>query len=247
MAKTQTVTRIDERSRWRVAVSEQAADEGPKQSLVEQAYDELRKRILDNVYPPGHQALEAELALQLGISRTPVREALIRLEQEGLVEIIPRHGVRILPVSPAVMREIYEILTALESMAAELVASRRPSEEELQPLVQASKDMAKALRVDDLDAWAEADERFHRHLIELAGNKLLVQTVLNFWDRAHRARMVTLRLRRKPVNSTKEHMDLVEMIRKGDAHGAVEVNRAHRQRASRELLEIFERYRFSQL
>jgi DNA-binding GntR family transcriptional regulator len=243
MAKPRPETSIDERSRPQVAT----ADDGPKQSLVEQAYDELRKRILDNVYPPGYQALEGELALQLGISRTPVREALIRLEKEGLLEIIPRHGVRILPVSPVVMREIYEILTALESAAAEMVASRRPSEEELQPLVQATKDMAKALRANDLDAWAEADERFHRRLIELSGNKLLVQTVLNFWDRAHRARMVTLRLRRKPVNSTKEHMEMVEMIRKGDARGVVEVNRAHRQRASRELLEIFERYRFSHL
>lgn len=86
-----------------------------------------------------------------------------------------------------------------------------------------------------------------RRLIELSGNELLVQTVHNFWDRAHRARMITLRLRRKPVNSTKEHMEMVEMIRKGDARGVLEVNRAHRQRASRELLEIFERYRFSQL
>jgi len=243
MSKTQTDTRIDATSRPQVA----AADDGPKQSLVDLAYDELRKRILDNFYSPGYQALEGELALQLGISRTPVREALIRLEKEGLLEIIPRHGVRILPVSPTVMREIYEILTALESAAAELVANRRPSEEELQPLVQASKDMAKALRADDLDAWAEADERFHRRLIEMSGNKLLVQTVFNFWDRAHRARMVTLRLRRKPVNSTKEHMEMVEMIRKGDARGVVEINRAHRQRASRELLEIFERYRFSHL
>lgn len=240
MAKPQPETRI---ARSQVA----AADDGPKHSLVERAYEELRKRILDNVYPPGYQSLEGELALHLGISRTPVREALIRLEKEGLIEIIPRHGVRILPVSPVVMREIYEILTALESAAAELVANRRPSEEELLPLVQATKDMAKALRADDLDAWAEADERFHRRLIELSGNKLLVQTVLNFWDRAHRARMVTLRLRRKPVNSTKEHMEMVEMIRKGDARGVVKVNRAHRQRASRELLEIFERYRFSQL
>lgn len=215
----------------------------PRGSLVEVAYQAIRRRILDNAYPPGFQALEQSLATDLGISRTPVREALIRLQKEGLVEVIPRHGMRVLPVSPNDMKEIYEILTALEGTAAELAAKRRPTEEELSPLERASRDMAKALRADDLDAWAEADERFHRHLIEISGNRLLAQAVLNFWDRAHRVRRLTLRLRPKPVNSTKEHLALVERIRAGDPRGANEVNRAHRSRASRELLAILERYR----
>ena len=83
-------------------------------SLVDAAYREIRQRILDNVWPPGHRALEQEVALALGMSRTPVREALMRLAAEGLVEVIPRHGMRVLPVSPADMQEIYQILTALE-------------------------------------------------------------------------------------------------------------------------------------
>jgi DNA-binding GntR family transcriptional regulator len=219
----------------------------PRGSLVDAAYQALRQRILDNVYPPGHQALEQALAQALGISRTPLREALIRLQQEGLVEVIPRHGMRVLPVSPGDMRQIYEILAALESMAAELAARRRPSAAELAPLEQASRDMAKALKADDLEAWAEADERFHRHLVELSGNRLLVDTVLNFWDRAHRVRRMTLRLRPKPVHSTKEHTALVERIRAGDAAGANDVNRAHRERASKELLGLLERYRFQHL
>jgi DNA-binding GntR family transcriptional regulator len=219
----------------------------PRASLAEVAYQAIRRRILDNAYPPGFQALEQSLATELGISRTPVREALVRLQKEGLVEVIPRHGMRVLPVSPTDMKEIYEILTALEGMAAELAAKRRPAEEELAPLERASRDMAKALRADDLDAWAEADERFHRHLIELSGNRLLAQAVLNFWDRAHRVRRLTLRLRPKPVNSTKEHMALVERIRAGDPKGANEVNRAHRSRASRELLAILDQYRLQHL
>jgi DNA-binding GntR family transcriptional regulator len=218
-----------------------------RKSLVVDAYDLIRRRILDNVYPPGHQALEQELASELGISRTPLREALIRLKNEGMIEVIPRHGMRVLPVSPTDMKEIYEILTALESIAAELVVLRKPSEAELASLEAASHDMARALRADDLEAWAGADERFHRELIELSGNRLLVQSVLNYWDRAHRARMFTLRLRPKPVNSTKEHMALVERIRAGDAKGAFEFNRAHRERGSRELLAILERYRLQRL
>ena len=216
-------------------------------SMVDAAYKDMHRRILDNIWAPGHQALEQEIALQLGMSRTPVREALIRLANEGLVEVIPRRGMRVLPVSAIDMREIYEILGALESVAAEMLAARKPSEAELEPLIVATRAMEKALNAEDLDAWAKADESFHEQLVTMAGNKLLAEAVFSHWDRAHRARMFTLRLRPKPVNSTKEHMALVERLRQGDAAGAAAVNREHRQRASRELLSIFERFRLQQM
>ncbi len=216
-------------------------------SMADAAYIQIRQRILDNLWPPGHRALEQEVALALGMSRTPVREAMVRLSNEGLVEVIPRHGMRVLPMSATDMREIYEILTALEGMAVEILAGRKPSDAELQPLIDSTRAMDRALKVDDLDAWAAADERFHGALIELAGNRQLQVTVLNYWDRAHRARMFTLKLRPKPVNSTKEHMQMVERLRAGDVQGASLVNRHHRERASRELLAIFERFRLNQL
>lgn len=219
----------------------------PGSSLVDAAYEQMRRRILDNVWPPGHRALEQEVALELGMSRTPVREALLQLQNEGLVEVIPRHGVRVLPVSPSDMREIYEILTALECMAAELLAKRRPSDQELQPLIDATNDMDASLKAEDLDAWARADERFHSQLLELAGNRQLQATVLNYWDRAHRARMFSLRLRPAPIASTLQHMELVERLRAGDPLGAAQVNREHRERANRELLAIFERYKLAQM
>jgi DNA-binding GntR family transcriptional regulator len=181
------------------------------------------------------------------MSRTPVREALMRLSNDGLVEVIPRHGMRVLPVSPADMVEIYEILTALECMAAELLARRKPSAAELKPLVDATKAMDRALKAQDLDAWAMADERFHAQLLDLAGNRQLQATVMNYWDRAHRARMFSLRLRPTPVNSTKEHMEMVERLLAGDMDGASKVTRSHRERASKELLSIFERYKLAQL
>jgi DNA-binding GntR family transcriptional regulator len=219
----------------------------PAKSLVDQVYREIRNRILENIWTPGYQALEQEIAQMLGVSRTPVREALIRLEKESFVKVVPRHGMRVLPVSPEDMKEIYEVLTALECCAAERLASRRPSANELQPLIDATQRMSEALERDDLDAWAKADETFHWALVSMSGNKLLLQTVMGYWDRAHRARLFTLRLRPKPVNSTKEHMQLVERLAAGDAAGAVNVNREHRERASRELVVIFERYRLQQL
>jgi DNA-binding GntR family transcriptional regulator len=218
-----------------------------RESLVRTAYQVIRRRILENVYAPGFQVLEQSLATELGISRTPLREALIRLENEGLINLISRHGMRVLPISPIDMKEIYEILASLESTAGELVAKRRPEKQELDPLGRASRDMVAALRADDLDAWAAADARFHRHLIELSGNRLLVQTVLGFWDRCHRVRMVTLRMRRKPTHSTREHLEIVDLIGKGDAPGAFEACRKHRERGSREQLDILERYQLQQL
>jgi DNA-binding GntR family transcriptional regulator len=216
-------------------------------SLVESAYRTMRRRILDNAWPPGYRALEHELALDLGMSRTPVREALIRLEREGLVEVIPRHGMSVLPVSADDMRDIYEMLTALEAMAAELAVRRHPSVAQLKPLLDASRDMGRALKANNLDAWAAADESFHRHLVALSGNRLLIDAVQNCWDRAHRARMVTLRMRPKPTRSTREHMDVVEKIRAGDARAAFDTHRAHRERGARELLAILEQYRLKTL
>lgn len=219
----------------------------PRSTAASMVLDSLRRAILAVQLKPGEPLNEKEITVRFGISRTPVREALIRLHKEGLVEVVPRHGMRVLPVSPADMAEIYAVLTALECAAAELVATRGPSARELKPLTEATRDMDCALRADDLDAWAAADERFHRTLVDLAGNRMLQATVENFWDRAHRARMVTLRMRPKPINSTKEHTLLVERLRAGDARGALELNREHRARASGELLALFERLRVTQL
>ena len=232
-------TRTERRPRAVIAVA--------RDSSVEMAYKAIRQRILDNVYPAGHRALEQEYADELGLSRTPVREALLKLAGEGLVEVIPRHGTRVLPVSTEDMREIYQMLTALEPMAAELVANKKLPAADLKPLIEASRDMSAALKAENLDAWAEADERYHRLLIALAGNRLLADTVQGLWDRAHRARMVTLRLRPKPMHSTAEHNAIVEAIRAGDAKQAARLYRAHRERGSSELLAILERARISAL
>lgn len=219
----------------------------PVASLADAAYEKIRQRILDNEWPPGYRALEQEVALALGMSRTPVHEALVRLHAERLIDLIPRHGMLVLPVSPTDMREIYEVLTALECMAAELVARKKPSANELAPLTVATDEMERALENDELDAWATADEEFHVALLELADNKLLAEAVMKHWDRAHRARMFSLRLRPKPVISTREHRALLARLLDGDAEGAARENRAHRERASRELLAIFERFKLAHM
>jgi DNA-binding GntR family transcriptional regulator len=192
---------------------------------------EIRRRILDNEMPPNAQFLEQELADALAMSRTPVREALIRLSEERLVEVRPRHGARVLPVSIEDMREIYELLTELEAMAARLLAERGLSWEQLARLEQAVADMEAALARDDLIDWARNDEIFHGLLVDLAGNSRLSQIVGMFRDQAHRARMQTLRLRPKPTASNRDHAAVVDAIRRRDGAAAAAIHRRHRQQA----------------
>jgi len=218
-----------------------------KQSRVEDAYARLKAQIRDNTLSPGFQAPEPEVAMLLGMSRTPVREALIRLEAEGLVDLVPRRGVRVRPISPNDMRDIYEILGALEPQAAAAVATRRPSEADLAPLDEATSAMEKALEDQDLDAWAESDDLFHQRLLELHGNTRLHDVVASLFDQAHRARMVTLRMRAWPIQSTQEHRAILTAIRAGDSEAARSIFARHRKRAADELLGLLETYRLAQL
>src|SRR5438270_5582528 len=103
-------------------------EQGQKPSLVGGAYEALKEAIRDNVFPPGYQGSEQEIASQLGMSRTPVHEAIIRLQEEGLVRVLPRRGVVVCAISPDDMREIYEVITALDSASAELLAERAKDE-----------------------------------------------------------------------------------------------------------------------
>ncbi|MEM6825051.1 MAG: GntR family transcriptional regulator [Pseudomonadota bacterium] len=214
---------------------------------VADAYARLKDEIRTARMPPGFQATEPEIALRLGMSRTPVREALVRLEAEGLIRLIPRRGARVLPIRPEDMREIYQILTSLEPDAAASVAARCPSAADLAPLEATTAEMESALGETDLERWADADDRFHLSLLDLQGNNRLKSVVMALFDQAHRARIVTLRMRNLPVKSTEEHREILEHLRQGNAEAARRVFRQHRERAARELMAILEKYKLGQL
>jgi DNA-binding GntR family transcriptional regulator len=213
-----------------------------RDSLTEKAYSRLKKEIMENRMPPGFQAFEQDLAGMLNMSRTPVREALIRLQNEGLIELKPRRGMRVLPLRPSDMREIYEVLNAIECEAVSIIASRKPTLKELAPLDKAAAAMEKAMAEDDLDAWASANTQFHKSLLRLCKNKRLMNIGLNVMDQEHRLTRVTLLLRKKPIQSTREHRDHVNALLKGDAVKARKVYRQHRERALEELMETLQRF-----
>jgi DNA-binding GntR family transcriptional regulator len=209
-----------------------------RESFAEQAYANLRARILENQIPSGEQFTEEQLASMLEMSRTPVREAMLRLEKEGLVEVRPRHGMRIKPVSVADMREIYEVLTSLESTAAALAAKRQDQGDYISRLRGEIAAMDNALKRDDRRSWAAADERFHTLLVGAAGNSRICELVQMFFDQSHRVRMLTLSLRPKPINSTRDHEALVEAVAAHEAKRARELHYRHRQKSGQMLVEL---------
>jgi DNA-binding GntR family transcriptional regulator len=198
-------------------------------------YEALKARILRGDLPPGARVGEAELALSLGTSRTPIREALIRLEAEGFVEAHPPRGLRVTPLRARDVREINEVLACLEAEAAGRLAERRPHAADIARLDDAIAALDAALEAEDRLAWSEADYRFHVLIVELAGNRHLAATARLFLDKAHRVRLLTTPLRENPVYSNVNHAAVVEAVRRGDAQTALEIHRAHKRRWSREL------------
>jgi DNA-binding GntR family transcriptional regulator len=213
-------------------------------SLVEGAYAALRQAIRENVFPPGHRATEADIARQLGMSRTPVHEAIIRLQAEGLVQVLSRRGVLICPISADDIREIYDVLIAVEGMASSLLAQLPTSEAAyaVEALDAETLLMEQALDRDDLRAWASADERFHELLTELCGNRRLARVAATVRDQSHRARLYTLHLRRTPTDSAREHRAITTAIRSAEADQAEAAARAHRARARDALVPLIRQY-----
>lgn len=216
-------------------------------SSTQRAIDALRSMIFSGDLPAGSDHLESELAVQLGMSRTPVREAALRLESQGLVQMRPRKGVRILPISPSDMREIYDVLTELESFAARRAAERGLSDTDLASLAQSIDDMDSALAQTALEDWAEADDRFHQELVQLGGNARVCAIVDLMNDQVRRARAVTLFMRPIPNQSNEDHRRVFEAIRRGDADEAAGTHRAHRQTAKVMMVDLLERHRLHRI
>lgn len=202
---------------------------------VDRAYEALKQRICDGIWAGGDERLEREAAEEIGVSRTPIREALIRLEEERLVKVRPRRGFVVLPISVADMVEIYEILTALEPVAAAKLAEKDDNGQAVAQLTEAVDAMDQALADNDLQDWAEVDSRFHRVLVEEAGNTRIAGIIATVSDQAHRARIATLHLRPKPSKSNNEHRAVIKAIQNHDPETAYTRHRAHRESA-RELI-----------
>ncbi len=211
---------------------------GERESNTQRAHREIRQRILVGEMPPGAQYLEQELAQMLGMSRTPVREALIRLADEHLVEVRPRHGARVLPVTPEDILEIYELLAELEGLAGRRMATQGATTAQLAALQEAREKMAAALKTGERSAWFSADQSFHATLVCSCGNTRLVRVVQGLADQSHWAKQQTLAKFVFSERADREHVEIIEAIKAHDADATGRLIQQHLMSGCTAMLDL---------
>ncbi|MFD1695784.1 GntR family transcriptional regulator [Roseibium aestuarii] len=213
----------------------------PKPTRVNNAYERLKQDILNSELPPGFQAPEPEIAERLGMSRTPVREALIRLEADGLVDLVPRRGARVKGMSRQDMQDIYDILCVLEPLALRRLCFEDQQLDEglLAPLRDTVAAMHQAELDEDIDAWADAELDFRRLIVGLGTNRRLSILLEALFDQLHRGRLVLLRLMGKPPLMAEVCRDILSAVEARDAELAETLMRRCREEARDRMDEVF--------
>ena len=186
----------------------------------DRAYDFVKERILTGVYPGGDLLSEGEVAEAVGVSRTPVREAFLLLEAEGLMRLYPKRGALIVPVSPDEIEDVMDTRLLVERHAAVRVAEHPPPgvAQDIDAILAAQR---AALHAGDQAAFVEADRAFHRAIVDAAGNAILARLYDQLRDRLRR--MSATAIERDPAVAEvflSEHRAIADALGRGDGDGA---------------------------
>ena len=182
----------------------------------------LRSAILDGTLQPGTRLMELHLAAQLGVSRTPVREAIRLLEMDSLVDMHPRRGAVVAQISASDLRDVLEVRQALEELAVRK-ACRNMDTETLAQLEEAEKVFEDSLRKNSLSKRAEADVAFHTIITEASHNQRLKKLLTAIREQIYRYRLENLKDKDNYPTLIAEHKALIEAFRAGDEDGAAAV------------------------
>lgn len=201
---------------------------GPYATKSDFAYTRIREGILSGEFEPGMILQQALLAKTIGISTTPLREALRRLNSEGLVELDAHRDARITPLTAEEARDLLEIRLSLDPLAAALAAERRTREDisRMRELLKAVKPLLSDPTMHDL----ATHRAFHQAVYRASHNDLLIVTLDGLWDKADRYRRLGLevvRTQEERDQKDHEHHDLVDAVAAGDTEGAANVMRNH--------------------
>ncbi|GLT11406.1 GntR family transcriptional regulator [Sulfitobacter porphyrae] len=186
----------------------------------------LEQMIFDGTFADGDRLDEVRLAEQFGVSRTPLREALQRLESSGLVTLIPRRGAFVRQPGPLELLEMFEVMAELEAVCARL-AARRMSDDALDELRLANTRCQAASDAQDTDLYYMENEKFHATIYRESGNSFLEQESLKLQKRLRPFRRQQLRLRGRMPQSLTEHEAIVEALTAGDSNAAANALRDH--------------------
>ena len=185
-------------------------------------FNTLRQAILRGVLKPGERLLEIQLANKLGVSRTPIREAISKLELEGLVLMIPRKGAEVAEITEKSLKDVLEIRRALEDLAVRL-ACEKITKEELKELKKAGDEFKKVLKSQDITEVAEADVRFHDVIYMATDNPKLIQLLNNFREQMYRYRVEYLKKDEVRPQLLAEHDEIIKYITEGNQEEASNV------------------------
>jgi DNA-binding GntR family transcriptional regulator len=209
-----------------------------RQTMQESAVDHLRHLILSRQLQPGERLVQDELAGRLGVSRTPVREALHKLASEGLVTFSSYKGASVADFSLSELEDIYTVRSALESHAAYL-AAQRITDEELEQLEVLLRQIEEAFQEKDFLHLLEVHHQFHASICTAAKRQRLCKLAIQHLELTDLYQRMALSLGRGAKNPVVEHEEMLETLRRRDADAACHLIRVHLQMTVSELLELF--------
>ena len=189
-------------------------------------FQTLRQAILTGEFKPGERLMEIALANRLGVSRTPVREAIRKLELEGLVVMIPRKGAEVAKITVSDLKDVLEVRCHLEEFAAS-IACDRITEDEKKELKKALLAFEEAVRDNDLQMIAQRDVEFHDVIFRATKNKRLLQIINNLREQIYRYRIEYIKDYDYHDVLIREHREIVKTILSGDKQAAEKKMKTH--------------------
>lgn len=203
--------------------------------LSQKVYRILKTEIVKRNLKPGTKLLEVKIAKQMGVSRTPVREAIRELVAEGFVKMIPNQGVIVSIASIEDTQEVLQIRSVLEGLAARL-ATKVINGEEIKELEKYIEQMEYYANKDNALAFSKIDVEFHELILNICGNNRLIQIRKNLSDQAHRYRIRSLSIPGRLKHSLKEHQEIVKALKRKDSEQAGRLSQKHIENVLKNIL-----------
>jgi DNA-binding GntR family transcriptional regulator len=212
--------------------------------LREVIFTTLRDAIIVGELRPGERLMEVKLAEKMGVSRTPVREAIRKLELEGLVDMIPRKGAHVADLSVKDIVDVLEVRASLDGLAA-LLAAERITDEEVDELKHVNSQFVSFLQKENLQGSIKKDVEFHEIIYRSSRNEKLIQIVSNLREQVQRFRVIYLKDYVNPNELEKEHKDIIEAICSKDSELSRKVAQNHIKSQQESIISAIKRSNLS--
>ncbi|MDN5347544.1 MAG: hypothetical protein PWP65_1108 [Clostridia bacterium] len=206
-------------------------------TLQDDVYSYLRKSILTGLLKPGERIIETEIASRLGISKSPVREAMRKLEADGLIVIKPRIGGFVVNLTEEDIKEIYEIRQAIEGYAVRLLITKNNNKEIINKnLTRILNEYEHAVEIADIFRCNDLDSNFHLYIVKASENKRLIKLALMIYDQAYLVKNMASTIPGRKKRSLKEHKEIFNAIQRQDYIAAQEAIISHLEGLKKDVL-----------